>query len=92
MLLCSHASFYLSERYEAVSPERARSPFTVQAPPIITMQTLMEIKTALQADDDGDLWVALGFFYYLCSSYSLLKPNDVRQEGQKTTVLNLFSR
>ncbi|RUS75722.1 hypothetical protein EGW08_016504, partial [Elysia chlorotica] len=43
------------ERYEAISPEPARAPFTVQAPPIITMQTLMEIKTALQADDDGDL-------------------------------------
>ncbi|GFO02810.1 nuclear factor NF-kappa-b p100 subunit-like [Plakobranchus ocellatus] len=43
------------ERYDAVSPEPPRSPFTVQAPPIITMNTLMEIKTALQPDDDGDL-------------------------------------
>ncbi|KAH9504259.1 hypothetical protein Btru_064469 [Bulinus truncatus] len=52
------------EAYEAMSPaaERSepstppvRSSFTVQAPPIITMQTLMEIKTALTADEDGDL-------------------------------------
>ena len=32
-----------------------RTSFTVQAPPVVTMQTLMEIKTALTADDDGDL-------------------------------------
>ncbi|XP_012944076.1 nascent polypeptide-associated complex subunit alpha, muscle-specific form, partial [Aplysia californica] len=32
-----------------------RTSFTVQAPPVITMQTLMEIKTALTADEDGDL-------------------------------------
>ncbi|CAG5116132.1 unnamed protein product, partial [Candidula unifasciata] len=48
------------ERSEPQSPppaalEPLRASFTVQAPPIITMQTLMEIKTALTADDDGDL-------------------------------------
>uniref|UniRef100_A0A2C9L9V0 Uncharacterized protein n=1 Tax=Biomphalaria glabrata TaxID=6526 RepID=A0A2C9L9V0_BIOGL len=54
------------EKYEAMSPEEedggsepptppTRSSFTVQAPPIITMQTLMEIKTALTPDEDGDL-------------------------------------
>ncbi|BFZ14156.1 hypothetical protein BsWGS_17195 [Bradybaena similaris] len=48
------------ERSEPQSPpppavEPFRASFTVQAPPIITMQTLMEIKTALTADDDGDL-------------------------------------
>ena len=33
----------------------SRTHFTVAAPPMVTMATLMEIKTALTADDDGDL-------------------------------------
>ncbi|XP_059140504.1 uncharacterized protein LOC131928459 [Physella acuta] len=46
-----------SDRYEATSSpaEPVRASFTVQASPAITLQTLLEIKTALTADDDGDL-------------------------------------
>ena len=50
--------FLPAEGSEPGSPPEPPPParkFTVAAPPVVTMQTLMEIKTALTPDDDGDL-------------------------------------